>query len=79
MMDLHLASSADAFIIIIIIIIIIIMITTTTIIPLTQGNHTCVPETNHVSRAHSAAAIPHVLLMVHTALSAILNSAVLLH
>jgi hypothetical protein len=44
-----------------------------------QGIHTCVPETNHVSRVHSAAAIPHVLLMVHIALSAILNSFVLLH
>jgi hypothetical protein len=43
-----------------------------------QGIHTSVPETNHVSRVRSAAAIPHVLLMVHIALSAILNSAVLL-
>jgi hypothetical protein len=44
-----------------------------------QGIRTSVPETNHVSRVHSVAAIPHVLLMVHIALSAILNSAVLLH
>jgi hypothetical protein len=49
------------------------------IIPFTQGIHTYVPETNHVSRVHSAAAIPHVLLMVHISLSAVLNSVVLLH
>jgi hypothetical protein len=59
----------------IIIIIIIIII----VIPFTQGVHTYVPETNHVSRVHSAAAIPCVLLMVHIALSAILNPSVLLH
>jgi hypothetical protein len=62
-------------IIIIIIIITIIIIT----IPFMQGIHTYVPETNHVSRVHSAAAIPRVLLMVHIALSAILNPPVLLH
>jgi hypothetical protein len=39
-----------------------------------QGIHTYIPETNHVSRVHSVAAIPHVLFMVHIALSAILNS-----
>jgi hypothetical protein len=44
-----------------------------------QGIRTYAPETNHFSRVHSAAAIPRVLLMVHIALSAILNSAVLLH
>jgi hypothetical protein len=49
------------------------------IIPFMQGIHTSVPETNHVSRVHSAAAIPHVLLMVHIALLAILNPFVLLH
>jgi hypothetical protein len=49
------------------------------IIPFTQGIHTYAPETNHVSRVHSAAAIPRVLLMVHIALSAILNPFVLLH
>jgi hypothetical protein len=49
------------------------------IIPFMQGIHTYVPETNHVSRVHSAAAIPRVLLMVHIALSAILNPFVLLH
>jgi hypothetical protein len=43
-----------------------------------QCIHTYVPETNHVARAHSVAAIPRVLLMVHIALSAILNSSVLL-
>jgi hypothetical protein len=58
-----------------IVIIIIIII----IISFTQGIHTYVPETNHVSRVHSVAAIPRVLLMVHIALSAILNSFVLLH
>jgi hypothetical protein len=49
------------------------------IIPFMQGIHTYARETNHVSRVHSAAAILHVLLMVHIALSAILNSSVLLH
>jgi hypothetical protein len=58
-----------------IIIIIIIII----IIPFTQGIHTYVPGTNHVSRAHSVAATLRVLLMVHIALPAILNSFVLLH
>jgi hypothetical protein len=57
------------------IIIIIIII----IIPFLQGIHTYIPETNHVSRVHSVAAILRVLLMVHIALSAILNSFVLLH
>jgi hypothetical protein len=47
--------------------------------PLYAGIHTYVPETNHVSRVHGAAAIPRLLLMVHVALSAILNSVVLLH
>jgi hypothetical protein len=49
------------------------------IIPFMQGIHTYVSETNHISRVHSAAAIPRLLLMVHIALSAILNSFVLLH
>jgi hypothetical protein len=44
-----------------------------------QGIHTYMPETNHVSRVHRAAAILRVLLMVHIALFAILNSSVLLH
>jgi hypothetical protein len=44
-----------------------------------QGIHTYVPETNHVSRVHSVAATLRVLLTVHIALSAILNSFVLLH
>jgi hypothetical protein len=44
-----------------------------------QSIHTYVPETNRVSRVHSAAAIPRVLLMVHIALSAVLNPSVLLH
>jgi hypothetical protein len=43
-----------------------------------QGIHTYTPETNHVSRVHSVTAIPHVLIMVHTALSATLNSFVLI-
>jgi uncharacterized protein YpmB len=60
---------------IIIIIIIIIII----VILFMQSIHIYTPETNHVSRAHSAAAIPRVLLMVHIALYAILNSVVLLH
>jgi hypothetical protein len=47
--------------------------------PLYAGIHTYVPETNDVSRVHSVAAILRVLLMVHLALSAILNSFVLLH
>jgi hypothetical protein len=39
-----------------------------------QGIHTYIPETNRVFTVHSVAAILHVLLMVHIALSAILNS-----
>jgi hypothetical protein len=49
------------------------------IIPFMQGIHTYIPETNHVSRVYSVAAIPRVLLMLHIALSATLNSFVLLH
>jgi hypothetical protein len=44
-----------------------------------QGIHTYIPETNHVSRVHSVAAILRVLLMVYIALSSILNSFGLLH
>jgi hypothetical protein len=44
-----------------------------------QGIHTYMPETNRVSKEHSVAAIPRALLMVHIALSAILNSFVLVH
>jgi hypothetical protein len=44
-----------------------------------QGIHTYIPETNHVSRVYSVAAIPCILLMVHITLSSILNSFVLLH
>jgi hypothetical protein len=44
-----------------------------------QGIHTYIPETNHVSRVYSIAAILRVLLMVQTRLSAILNYFVLLH
>jgi hypothetical protein len=44
-----------------------------------QGIHTYIPETNLVSRVYSVAAVPRVLLMVHTTLSTILNSFVLLH
>jgi hypothetical protein len=49
------------------------------IIPFMQGMHSYIPETNHVSRVHSVAVTPRVLLMVHIALSAILNPFVLLH
>jgi hypothetical protein len=55
------------------------MIIIVIIIPFMQGIHTYIPETNHVSRVHSAAAILRVLLMVHITLSAILNPSVLLH
>jgi hypothetical protein len=51
----------------------------TIIVPFMQGIHTYIPETNHVSMAYSVAAILCVLLMVHIALSAILNSSVLAH
>jgi hypothetical protein len=44
-----------------------------------QGIRTYIPETNHVSRVYSVAAILRVLFMVHIALSSILNSFVLLH
>jgi hypothetical protein len=59
----------------VIIIIIIIII----IIPFMQGTHTYIPEKNHVSRVYSVAAILRVLLIVHIALSSILNSVVLPH
>jgi hypothetical protein len=49
------------------------------IISFIQDVHTYIPETNHVSKVDSVAAIPHVLLMVHITLSSILNSCVLLH
>jgi small-conductance mechanosensitive channel len=52
------------------IIIIIIII----IISFMRGIHTCTPETSHVSTVYSVAAMPRVLLMVHTTLSSILNS-----
>jgi hypothetical protein len=44
-----------------------------------QGIRTYVPETNHVSRVHSVAATPRLLVLMHTTLSSILNSFVLLH
>jgi hypothetical protein len=44
-----------------------------------QGIRTYIPEINHVSRVYSAAATLRVLLTVHTTLSSILNSFVLLH
>jgi hypothetical protein len=49
------------------------------IIAFMLGIHTYIPETNHVSRAYSVAAISHELLMVHITLSSLLNSLVLLH
>jgi hypothetical protein len=44
-----------------------------------QDIHTYIPETNHVSRVYSVAAILRVLLMVHITLSSVLNSFVFLH
>src|SRR5215470_5240198 len=44
------------------------------IIPCTHGINTYTPETNHVSGVYSVAVIPHVLLMVHIALSSLLLS-----
>jgi hypothetical protein len=44
-----------------------------------QDIHTYIPETNHISRVYSVAAIPRVLLMVNITLSSILNCFVLLH
>jgi hypothetical protein len=44
-----------------------------------QGIHTYIPDTNHVSRVHSVAAILRILLMVHIMLSSIWNSFVFLH
>jgi hypothetical protein len=49
-----------------------------TIISFMQGIHTYIPETNHVFRVYSVAAILHILLMVHITLSSLLNSFVLL-
>jgi hypothetical protein len=63
----------------IIIIIIIVVVVVVVVICFTQGIHTYMPETNHVSRVYSVAAILRVLLMVHITLSTILNSSVLLH
>jgi hypothetical protein len=44
-----------------------------------QGIHTYIPETNHVSRVYTVTAIPCLPFMVHTMLSSISNSFVLLH
>jgi hypothetical protein len=44
-----------------------------------QGIHTYIPARNHDSRVYSVATILRVLLMVHIALSSLLNSSVLLH
>jgi hypothetical protein len=49
------------------------------IISIMQGIHTCIPETNHVSRVYSVTALLRLLVMVHTTLSSLLNSFVLLH
>jgi hypothetical protein len=49
------------------------------IISFMQGISTYIPETNHVSRIYSVAAILRVLLVVHIALSSVLNSSMLLH
>jgi hypothetical protein len=43
-----------------------------------QGICTYIPETSHVSRVYSVAAILCILLMVHITLSSILNLLVLL-
>jgi hypothetical protein len=70
-----LSSVLNSFVLLLIIITIIII----TIISFMQGIHTYIPETNHVSRVYSVAAIPRILLMVYITLSAIFNSFVLLH
>jgi hypothetical protein len=44
-----------------------------------QGIHTCISETNHVSRVHSAVTVLCLPFVVHITLSARLNSFVLLH
>jgi hypothetical protein len=59
--------------------IIIIIIVIIIIVPFMQGMYTYIPETNHVSRVYSVAAILRVLLVMHIALSSIFNSFVLLH
>jgi hypothetical protein len=56
-----------------------IIIIVVVVISFMQGIHTYMPETNHVSRVYSVAAILRVLLLVHITLSSILNSCVLLH
>jgi hypothetical protein len=61
------------------IVVVVVVVVVIIIISFTQGIHTYISETNRVSRVHSVAAIPRVLLMVHIALSAILNSFVVLH
>jgi hypothetical protein len=43
-----------------------------------QGIHIYIPETNHVSRVYTVAAIPRVLLMVHIKLSSILNALIVI-
>jgi hypothetical protein len=73
--DVNLFSSVLIVQFVVFVIIIIIII----IIPFMQGIHTYIPDTNYVSRVYSVAAILRVLLVVHTMLSAILNSFVLLH
>jgi hypothetical protein len=44
-----------------------------------QDIHTYIPETNHVSRVYSVAAILGILFMVHIMLSSILNSIIIIH
>jgi hypothetical protein len=48
------------------------------IVSFVQGIPTYIPETNHVSRVYTVAAIPHLLFIVHTTMSSILDSFVLL-
>jgi hypothetical protein len=65
-------------VVVVVIIIIIIIIIVMIIISFMRDIHTYIPETNHVSRACSVAAIPRLLFEVHITLSSILDSFVLL-
>jgi hypothetical protein len=58
---------------------IVVVVVVVVVISFMQGIDTYIPETNHVSRVYSVAAILRVLLMVHITLSSILKSFVLLH
>jgi hypothetical protein len=71
--------SKTVVVVVVVVVVVLVVVVIIITIPFMRGIHTYIPDTNRVSRVYSDAAILHVLLMVHIALSAILNSFVLLH